>query len=293
MRRHPEGLEAALESSLRELPRPDVAHLFRPLLAELVALLRTLDPDRWDRPTVARGWSVRDVAAHLLDGDLRKLAACRDGHDLPHDAPVVNAGDVARLVNALNASGVMYARRLSPALLTDLLAVTGEWVARFVESLPPRGPAHFPVSWAGESASENWMDTGREYTERWHHQAQIRDAVGAPPLLTPRWMEPLLGFSVRVLGPAYRGIVAPVGTAITLVVDGETCGAWSVVREPDRWQVYEGAAVAPAARVHVGADEAWRLFYNALPVESIAGRVQVEGDAALARPLLRARSVIL
>ena len=41
-----------------------VAPLFRPLLAELVALLRSLAAADWERPTVAPDWRVRDVAAH-------------------------------------------------------------------------------------------------------------------------------------------------------------------------------------------------------------------------------------
>ena len=58
------------------------AELFRPLHRELIALLRGLDSDRWVAPTIAGSWRVRDVAAHLLDGDLRKLSGGRDGHRL-------------------------------------------------------------------------------------------------------------------------------------------------------------------------------------------------------------------
>jgi hypothetical protein len=232
------------------------------------------------------------VAAHLLDGDLRKIAVYRDNHVLPMDRPIANDRDLARLVNGLNATGVAFAARLSPRLLVDLLEMTGGWVAQVIESLPPHGPARFPVSWAGESASENWMDTGREYTERWHHQAQIRDAVGVPRLLAPRWMEPLLDFSARCLPLAYASVDAPRGTAVTLAVEGETSGAWSVVRE-GTWRVFRGSPAAPAATVHATSDDVWRLFYNALTPGGEGERLRIDGDAALAQPLLRARSVIL
>jgi hypothetical protein len=43
------------------------------------------------------------------------------------------------------------------------------------------------------------METGREYTERWHHQMQIREAVGAPGLLERRWYQPVLDLSVRAV----------------------------------------------------------------------------------------------
>jgi len=89
-----------------ELAPIDTSPLFRPLLGELVALLRGLRPADWDRPTVAGSWRVRDVAAHVLDGDLRRIAVYRDAHSPPLDAPIKSDRDLARFVNGLNASGV-------------------------------------------------------------------------------------------------------------------------------------------------------------------------------------------
>jgi hypothetical protein len=63
-----------------------------------------------------------------------------------------------------------------------------------------------------------------------------------------------------------------------------------VLREGERWTLYEGAAPSPAAKVRLDADTAWRIFYNA-----VRGRaaVVVEGDPLLAEPLLRTRSVMV
>jgi len=52
---------------MRPLEPLYTAHLFPPLHAELIALLRSLTPEDWERPTVAGSWRVRDVVAHLLD----------------------------------------------------------------------------------------------------------------------------------------------------------------------------------------------------------------------------------
>lgn len=233
---------------------------------------------------------MRDVAAHLLDGDLRKIAVYRDAHLLTPSKAIASERDLADFVNDLNAGGVAYAARLSPALIVDLLEVTGQWIADLLESLPPHDRSIFPVSWAGEAESENWMDTGREYTERWHHQMQIRDATGRPLLLAPQWMSPLLDISIRALPHAYRDVDAPVGTAIVFEVSGPTSGAWSLVRRERAWQIMSGGADRPRAVVRAPADTAWRLLYNA-PVSQSS--VDVEGDAALAAPLLRTRSVIV
>ena len=186
-----------------------------------------------------------------------------------------------------------YSARLSPRLITDLLEVAGEWVADAIGKLDPHAPAVFPVSWAGEAASENWMDTGREYTEHWHHQMQIRDAVSKPRLLEPKWMTPLLDLSVRALPHAYAQVAASVGSVVTLDVTGETTGTWSIVREMSRWQLRRGRPEQPDAIVTVPADDAWRMFYNALSGDALAQRVTVEGKTDLAAPLLRARSVIV
>jgi uncharacterized protein (TIGR03083 family) len=277
--------------SMEPLTPVYTAELFGPLLAELVGLLRGMDEADWDRPTVAVAWRVRDVAAHLLDGDLRKLSWGRDGG--PVAGGPLSWGEVMQLIQRANEAGVSYVGRLSPRVITDLLEVTGRWVAEYVAALPPHDQAVIPVAWAGEDRSENWMDTGREYTERWHHQMQIRDAVGAPGLLGRRWLHPLLELSVRALPRACAGTAAEPGTAVVLEVEADGENTWSVVRQDAGWTVFRGAAPDVAARVRMDADTAWKLLFNALPPDAARPRVSITGDPALAEPLLRARSVMV
>ena len=126
----------------------DTRHLFAPLHAELMALLRALAPDDWNRPTIARAWRVRDVAAHLLETQLRRLSGQRDGHRLPPDRPLID------YLNDLNATWVAAARRFSPRVIVDLLEATGPTFAAFMESLPLHDRAPFGVAWAkGEARS--------------------------------------------------------------------------------------------------------------------------------------------
>ena len=273
----------------------DTAPLFAPLNGELITLLRSLTPAQWLLPTLAGRWRVRDVAAHLLDGSLRRVAVGRDGHMPSADGPITTPEDVSRLVNALNAGGVSFSQRLSTRQLVDLLEITLGWVSALVQTLPPRGPAVFAVSWAGESASENWMDIGREYTEHWHHQMQIRDAVGAPQLLASRWVDPLLNISVRALPVAYASTQAAEGTAIALQVEleGDSPREWTVVRSDGRWLVEDGARATAHCRIRTSADVAWRLLFNALPAKAARGALSLSGDLRLAEPFLYARSVVL
>ncbi len=271
----------------------DTAHLFQPLLEELLGVLRALGPADWLLPTLAPRWRVRDVAAHLLDGDLRKLAVYRDGHALPLTAPLDSNRAVVEFVNELNAVGARYAERLSPRLIVDLLELTGAWVAELMASLPPEGPSLFAVSWAGEEASQNWMDTGREYTERWHHQMQIREAVGAPPLLARRWFEPVVEMSVRALPPAFASLDAPPGTTASLTITDACPGSWSVVRHAGGWGVFRGRPGTPDAEVEMSSDDVWRLWFNALTPEGARSRASSSGDDRLVMRLLGARAVLV
>ncbi|MEO5820745.1 MAG: maleylpyruvate isomerase N-terminal domain-containing protein, partial [Vicinamibacteraceae bacterium] len=173
---------------LATLDQIDTRHLFRPVSSALVTLLRELPPGDWDRPTVAGAWLVRDIVAHLLDSTLRRLAFHRDGMTPPPPSrPITSGRDFVAFINELNARWVASAKRLSPRVLTDLYARASGEAADWFEALSLDAPALFAVSWAGEDASAGWFDVGREFTALWHHQAQIRLAVGADDLDDPRY----------------------------------------------------------------------------------------------------------
>jgi len=100
-----------------------VSHLFRELHGHLLVLLRSLTPEDWHRPTVCSAWCVKDIASHLLDGDLRRLSIQRDGY-APPDAPCGFDSHEALVayLTKLNADWTLATRRLSPRNLIRLLA---------------------------------------------------------------------------------------------------------------------------------------------------------------------------
>src|SRR5437868_2751908 len=116
------------------LPIIDTRPLFRPLIGEIVSLLRTLSSEDWMRPTVAGSWRVRDVTAHLLDTALRRVSSGRDGWR-PPNAPRLTGSepDFVAFINDLNAAWIRAAERLSPRVLTDLYATAGEALAELFE----------------------------------------------------------------------------------------------------------------------------------------------------------------
>lgn len=273
------------------VPTPDTRPLFRPLTIEIVATLRSLSPEDWLRPTLAPAWRVRDVVAHMLDTALRRLSFHRDRMPPPPpERPIESEGDFTAFINGLNATWVDAAVRLSPRVLADLYADAGMRMSGFFESLPADAPALFPVSWAGDRGAEGMLDIGREFTEVWHHGAQIREAIGAGPYPDPAWLRAVLALAVQALPHAYRNVDAATGASLAVEVTGPGGGAWTLRRDASGWDVSPGAQANAAARATMTDETAWRLLFNSLRDQS---QVRLDGDLALARPLLRARSVIV
>jgi len=279
---------------LKPLPLTDTRPLFRPVSTELVALLRRIPADAWQRPTIAGSWVVRDIVAHLVDLMFRRLSFHRDQMPPPPPRKPINSEqDFVAFINGLNRDFVEATHRFSPAVLTDLFEKASGELADFFEQLPVDAPALFGVSWAGEQTSEGWFDVGREFTELWHHQAQIRLAVGAPQLAAPRYLRAMLEISLRGLPHAYRALEAPDGTTIVVAVHGPAGGIWTLLREGDRWALQTGSPASASASVRIADEQLWRLLFNALTRTQAEAAVEIEGDAALVQPLLVARSVIV
>lgn len=270
----------------------DSRPLFRPLAAELLHVLAGLDETGWDAPTSAGEWRVRDVVAHLIDGDLRRLSIQRDRHAMP-DAPTIEGyADLVRYLNELNGTWITAARRLSRQVLLDLIEESTTQLADLMEATDLDAPALFPVVWAGESVSRMWLDIGREYTERWHHQDQIRDAVGVAPLSDECWLKPVIDISLMAVPARYASIGAPAGTTVGLTVNGGGGGEWTLKRQGE-WILSAGRENANTAEVVVADLEFARLLLHRLSPDRIAEVVRVNGAADLAQPLLQTRAVMV
>jgi len=277
---------------MREVGRIDTAGLFPELDALLIPLLRGLSDEDWSRPAVG-SWTVKDVAAHLLDTAIRRLAFDRDRlPPVPPDRPIAGYADLVAFLNDLNHVWVKAMQRVSPRLLTDFLEKAGAELSEHFAGLDPSAPALFSVAWAGEEVSESWFDVAREYTERWHHQQQIREAVGAPGLTSRRLMHPVLDAFLRALPHAYREVEAEAGAAVAVEITGEAGGEWALVREAGRWRLYEGAPEAPAARVRLSQDTAWRRMTKGITEEQAGERSEVVGERRLGEPVFGMLSVM-
>jgi len=274
-------------------------HLFPEERSALLKLLASFSAPRWDTPTVCAGWSVKDVAAHLLADDLGRLSRGRDAYapaSFAASTPENVESQLLEFINRQNETWVAAARRLSPILLMELLRWSGDETQKYFESLDMFALGE-PVSWAGPESAPVWLDIAREYTERWLHQAQVRDAVSAPLLTQPRLFLPVLDTFVRALPHTFRDVERPQGTHVLLLITriGETGSPplqWSLVREATRWSLFDSATFEPSATVKMDADTAWRLFTKGLTEPEALARTTITGDPGLGEKLLDTVSII-
>lgn len=262
--------------------------------AKLIELLNSLTDADWQRPTTARRWTVQDVAAHLLDGTLRTLSLLRDGYRGDPPGDLTTYDDLLGYLNRLNADWVQAARRLSPRVLISLLETTGPAYHEYLESLDPFAPALFSVAWAGEQTSANWFHVAREYTEKWHHQQQIRLATGRgeTELLSRFLFEPLLETLFRALPHHYRAVPGAPGDGLQITVTGAGGGTWYLVRRAATWELTRAPEGTRRAAVRVPDQVAWRMLMKSIDPDEARQYLQTEGDPRLIEPLLTVRAVM-
>ena len=267
------------------------SHLFPKLDGMLVELLRSLAPEDWEKQTVSPKWKVKDVAAHLLDTSLRGVSIARDGYVA--ETPRSNsAEDLAAFINRLNSEGVAIYRRLSPLVLIGLVEVAAKSLAEFHASRDPYAPAPFGVSWAGEEKSTNWFDSAREFTERWHHQQQIRLAVNKPGIMTRELYYPVLDCFLRALPFTYRNVAAKPGTYVQIVISGECGGSWYLCRAEESWQLVEAPFGEKAAETTIPQEIGWRIFTKGIDQDSALRQVKVTGDRKVGQHVLGMISIV-
>lgn len=272
-------------------PPIDVAHLLPVLDEQLITLLQSITPDDWHKQTVAKLWTVKDVAAHLLDGNIRILSMLRDGY-FSESANVQSYEELVQFLNRLNADWVQAMKRVSTDMLILLHQITGPMFCQYYQSLNPWDTATFSVAWAGETESKNWMHIAREYTEKFLHQQQIRDAVNKPGIMTRALFYPFINIFMQALPYTYRHVDAPIGTVVQLTVLTEIGGTWHIQKEEMGWQLHHGSAANADAALSIDPELAWKLFSKSLRPDDVRRSIAIAGNETLAETALSMVSVM-
>lgn len=262
--------------------------------AALLELLTALSPQAWTAPTACPGWSVKDVAAHLLGDDIGRLSGGRDGLANPNFAAGLDIATLPGLIAAIdrqNALWVEAMRRASPQVLIALLRWSGQQTAEYFAALD-RDALGMAVDWVGPDPAPIWLDVAREYTERWVHQQHIRDAVGRPGLKERHWFAPVLETFVLGLPRALANAPAADGASVRLIVSGESGGTWTAHRQHDRWVLERSADEAADATVELDQETAWRLFTKGISPEEARQAARIEGNRELAERVFDTVSIL-
>lgn len=274
-----EGLEKN-----RKMIKPakiDTVHLMPEIDKLLIELLESLSLSDWEKQTIAPKWKVKDVAAHLLDGNLRSLSMLRDGYYGEKPEGVNSYKDLIDFLNRLNADWVKATKRLSPTVLINLLKVTGKEYCDFLATLNLDEKAGFSVAWAGENESKNWFHIAREYTEKWHHQQQIRLAVGdEQQLLENKWYLPYLDTSVRAIPHHYREVKGENKDVVQFTFVGKTEKSWFLYYD-NGWELLTSANEAPKCEVKIRNEYAWKIFTKGITRAEAIEASEIIGDKRL------------
>ena len=267
-------------------PPVEVTHLFPVIDEQLIGLLRSLSKEQWRLPTLAKRWTVKDVAAHLLDGNMRTISASHN-YDGPPPPPITSYTELVSYLNDLNAVFVNAMQRISPQLIVELLENTGKQYSSIMASAPLFEPARFSVSWAGEETSMNWFHIAREYTEKMHHQLQIRHAVNRESdLMTHELFYPFIDTLMYGLPHALRNTNAIENTSIAVTITGEIGGTWYVLMKNERWTLIKDFKGDLSAHVFIEPNLAWKRFTRGISTEDALSKTQTEGDLRLCKAVL-------
>ncbi len=264
----------------------ETRHLFPILDRKLIDLLNGLTAAEWDRPTVAKLWKVKDVAAHLLDGNLRILSMSRDRYFGESPENIHTYQDLVDFLNQLNMSWTSATKRLSPKVITNLLEITGTAYIEHLNALDPLDPAIFSVAWAGQTVSPNWFHIAREYTEKFLHQQQIRDAVGKQGIMTKELFYPFLDTFMVAFPHTFRTVSADNGTIVSIEIRTDIGGIWSIEKTDKGWILDKSQHLNPHAKVVMDPDTAWKLFSKSWKPEQVKDKVSLLGDITLAERVL-------
>jgi uncharacterized protein (TIGR03083 family) len=268
---------------LRDAPVLDVRPELVKERARLVARLRSLDPSSWTEVTAVPGWSVRDVATHLLDDDLGRLSRDRDGET----SGMIVVDTYAALVDALNIKNQRWvdaARGLSRELVADLLAWSGREVDAWAGGVDLH--ADSTVAWASSTTVPMWFDLAREFTERWVHHQQLLEALGEHDEYLDATAGVVLDTFVWAYPHQYHPS-APVGTTVALLLETRP---WTLTQRRLRWELDPGMTSLPDARLELSTDQAWRLLTGG---DLDTATVVRHGPDHLLEPLLAVRAAIV
>ena len=270
--------------NLYDVPAVDVRPLLIDERTDLLRFMRSLAPAEWALSSAAPGWSVKDLALHLLDDDLGWLSRGRDG-DRTGLLSVSEHGAFVEALAAKNQRWIDGAHGLSAPVIIGLLEWAGREMDTYYSTMDLTADGH--VGWASDDRVPIWFDIAQDLTERWVHQMQMREAVGRVEGCADTYRPTVLRTFVWALPHQYRVDASP---GATVQVDLTSGGSWHLTCDGFmHWSLGEGVVDQPDAQAVFSDDAGWRWLTGAsLPPQGVLLR----GSAILTEPLLGVRGIL-
>jgi uncharacterized protein (TIGR03083 family) len=271
-------------------PPVDVAPVLRDERAALVSLLADLEDEQWRAPTPCPAWSVHQLTVHLVHDDLRRLSGDRDGHA----GAWVDASSLDELVIALNRRNEQWVDTMVPTLSPRLTRELLQWLAdptqEHLLGLDPEA-VESSVAWAGAGPHPNWLDVAREYTERWVHQQQLREAVNRPGLVDERFAAPVVETFARGL-PAALAPPRASEHVVAVRVTGPFERSWTLASGPSGWRLVDSTGTASTV-VELPVEVFWRRAVPMLGHDDVEQAASSHGDGELVNAVLDLRAAVV
>jgi len=280
--------------SRHELGKIDTRTEFGLISRKLLELLPQLGPDEWQARTCYPNWRVKHIAVHLLQTALSRLSLQRDAYP-PGDSlmDAVSFDVLSDMIARANDGWAELFETISPQLIVDLLSLADRQLTDYIVNLDLMDQASFSVAWAGETISSNWFDIAREYTERWHHQQQIREAVGAAGITTKELCAPVIDTLIRAIPYWYGNLHAPEGTGILIEITGESGGEWLLAKESNSWQLYRTENETGDAHIFMSDNTAWRFLTRTISAEEAQSCIRFSGKSNLCKNFLNVKAIMM
>jgi uncharacterized protein (TIGR03084 family) len=197
-------------------PLAELSSDLRTTQAHLHAVLVSLDPPDWDRPTPSPGWTVRHQVRHLAQGEeLGRLAATD---------PEAFGEELARMIGDLHA--VEAATTAAGDETAEALTARWAGAAEGLRAAVDAGPAGERIGWVTGPMSRASFLTAR-VMETFAHGHDIAVAVGRTiPFTEALHHVAHLGVATRGFAFANRGLPVP-DTAVRVELEGPAGEAWT------------------------------------------------------------------
>jgi uncharacterized protein (TIGR03083 family) len=265
--------------------RPVVAHLVA-VWSSVDGLLAGLDDKDWDRPTDCPGWSVRDQVSHLIGTESRLLGR-------PSPPPVDQASHVHNPLGLANEAWV-HERRGRPG--SAVLAEFREVTAARTHALRAMTDEQFAAETdgpVGRMPYGSFMEI--RVMDCWVHEQDIRRAVGRVGHLEGPAAAAAVGRFTASLGfVVAKKAGAPDGTTVVARLGGTLPRTVAIEVVGGKGRPLDPPPLEPSVTLAMSAETYACLSSGRWsPHDAVSdGRVQIEGDQALANRILGAMAII-